>query len=268
MMKLFSWNVNGLRACWQKGFLAQILKQQAPEIICLQETKAQPEQVDFLNQFPDYQAVWASAQRPGYSGTLILTRLDFQRSQVGFPKAWRQRFQLADQFGQLDQEGRLVLVEFSDFQVLNVYTPNTKSDLSRLAIRHQGWDPAFLEYCRLLKQAKPLLVCGDFNVAHQEIDLARPQDNRGKNGFTDQERQGFSQLLTAGLTDIYRQQEPQKTGSYTWWTYRQQARQRNIGWRIDYWLASDDFLNRVGQAQIHSDIFGSDHCPISLTLKD
>lgn len=265
-MLLFSWNINGLRACLNKNGLQDLIKAQQPDILCLQEIKARPEQVDDLSIFEGYNAVWNSGQRKGYSGTLILSKQPPLSQYLNFPQTLSRKYRLQDEFGNTDQEGRVITVEFSDFYLVTVYTPNSKGDLSRLNMRFKAWDPAFHEHCQVLQTKKPILVCGDFNVAHQEIDLARPKENQGQHGFTKEERQGFSRLLDGGLIDSFRHLHPQTTEAYSWWTHWRQARVKNIGWRIDYWLMSQTLTNRLKAATIHPTILGSDHCPVSLTL--
>lgn len=264
-MKLYSWNVNGLRACSQKEGWRQLVSR-SPDVLCLQETKARPEQIseDLLDE---YQVIWSSAAKAGYSGTAIATRLPILDHQLNFPDSIAQKYALADQYGDCNLEGRLVTVELADFYLVNVYTPNAKGDLGRLPMRFKAWDPAFKEYLEALKLKKPVLSCGDFNVAHQPIDLARPEQNKGKHGFTDEERSGFDNLLASDFIDTWREQNPDKTDSYTYWTMWGQARARNVGWRIDYWLADKRLKDRLGEAEIHGTILGSDHCPISLEIK-
>ena len=263
MLKLISWNVNGIRACQQKGGLAELLTAHRPDILCLQETKARPEQVE-LDGLEDYRASWHSAERKGYSGVLVLSRRPALASRPGFDDEIRRRFRLEDRFGDSDSEGRLLTLEFDNFFLVTVYTPNSKGDLSRLELRHQAWDPAFLAHCLALDKTKPVLMSGDFNVAHQEIDLARPKENKGQHGFTDEERQGFDNLIAAGFIDTFRHFYPDREQAYSWWTHWRNARARNVGWRIDYWLASRRLEAELKDAEILSQAMGSDHCPVSL----
>ena len=266
MLKLVSWNVNGIRACQQKGGLDNLLAVCRPDILCLQETKAQQDQVE-LDNLKDYQATWHSAERKGYSGVLILSRQPALSFRVGFSEKIRARFHLEDQFGDSNAEGRLLTLEFADFYLLTVYTPNTKGDLGRLKLRHEAWDPAFLAHCSELDKAKPLLMSGDFNVAHQEIDLARPKENAGQHGFTAEERQGFDNLIHAGFIDTFRHFYPDREQAYSWWTHWRNARAKNVGWRLDYWLASSRLAAGFQSAAILSQVMGSDHCPVSLEIR-
>ena len=264
MMHLISWNINGLRSVWQKGSLQALIKDYQPDIICLQEIKAQADQIELDL---DYQMVWNSASRKGYSGTLVLSRLPIKNSSFNFSDDLANKYQLKDQFGNTNDEGRVLSLEFDKFHLVTVYTPNSKGDLSRLRLRFKDWDPAFAKHCRRLAKSKPVLICGDFNVAHQAIDLARPKQNQGKHGFTDEERQGFSHLLAQDLIDTFRHCHPQKTDAYTWWTHWANARAKNVGWRIDYWLASQKLSNLISDSLIYSQVMGSDHCPIGLKIK-
>lgn len=265
MIKLSSWNVNGLRACWGKGGLQNFINSFQPDILCLQEVKSLPEQID-LKDLSDYQQVWNSAQRKGYSGTLILSKQNFISSSTNFPEPIAQNFELQDRFGDTNEEGRLISLEFSRFHLVTVYTPNSKGDLSRLDLRFKAWDPAFLKHCQELSKSKPVLVSGDFNVAHQEIDLARPKENTGKHGFTNEERQGFDNFISADFLDTFRHLNPDKKDAYSWWSHWGNARTKNVGWRIDYWLASQALESKLSKAFIHPEFEGSDHCPISLEI--
>ena len=251
-MKLISWNVNGLRACVQKGFLEYFQAVDA-DIFCLQETKLQPGQITL--DLPGYRQFWCSAEKKGYSGTAVFCR--------------REPLSVAYGVGidELDHEGRMITLEFEDFYFVTCYTPNAQEGLKRLDHRMQ-WDDAFREKLRALDAVKPVIAAGDLNVAHQEIDLKNPGPNRGNAGFSDEEREKFSQLLAAGFTDTFRYQNPDLTGAYSWWSYRFNARANNAGWRIDYFLTSDRLQPRIAQASIYSEVFGSDHCPIGLELKE
>ena len=264
-MKLYSWNVNGIRAVINKGALQSFVASQQPDIICLQETKAQEGQA--VVDLPDYREYWNSADKAGYSGTAIFSKIKPRAVINGFADAIAEKYNLAgDSYGDPTKEGRVLSAEFDKFWVVTVYTPNSKGDLSRLRLRHEQWDPAFLEHLQELEKTKPVLVCGDFNVAHNDIDLANPKANIGKHGFTDEERAGFNNLLSAGLIDTFRDAHPDTTDAYTWWTHWANARARNVGWRIDYWLASKSLAPAVQQASIHPDILGSDHCPVSIEI--
>lgn len=267
-MKLFSWNINGIRAGLNKGALQNLISIHQPDILCLQEIKAQDDgQID-LSFFSDYQIIWNSAQRKGYSGTMIMSRKPYLNLELNFSSNLETEFALADQYGNTNEEGRVLSVEFDNFYLVTVYTPNTKGDLSRLPLRHKAWDPAFLKHCQNLSTKKPVLMSGDFNVAHQEIDLARPKANVGKHGFTVEERQGFSNLMEAGFIDSFRHFYPDQEQAYTWWTHWGQARANNVGWRLDYWIVHQNFLNQLKSSQIHADIMGSDHCPVSIEIND
>lgn len=251
-MKLTTWNVNGLRSAMDKGFRDYVKSGEA-DVICLQETKATAEQVD-LAWLAGYQPVWNSAVKKGYSGTLVLSRQPILSHSLGLG--------IADH----DNEGRVVNVEFPDFHLVNVYTPNSQAELARLPYRLQ-WDAAFRAHVKNLEKTKPVLVCGDLNCAHKEIDLANPKTNRKNPGFSDEERASFDHYISEGIIDVFREFD-QSPGRYTWWTMRTggAAREKNIGWRLDYWLASQSFLPRVKSCTIRTDVYGSDHCPVELSL--
>ncbi|GHU07111.1 exodeoxyribonuclease III [Alphaproteobacteria bacterium] len=272
-MKIFSWNVNGIRAVINKGEFQNFIKFYDPDILCLQETKAKQGQAEI--DLPDYQEFWSSADRPGYSGTAIFVKnsvvasLRAQRSSPADDEPGSPRFarddSLIDKYGDLTHEGRVMTLGFADFYLISVYTPNSKGDLSRLGMREK-WDRAFLKYVKELEKTKPVLFCGDLNVAHQDIDLANPKQNVGKHGFTDQERAGFQAYLDAGFVDVFRALNGDIPDQYTWWSHWARARERNIGWRIDYFLAGSELAKRITAAKIYPPQMGSDHCPISITL--
>ena len=263
-MKIYSWNVNGIRAVIRKGALQDFISKHQPDILCLQETKAKQGQAEI--DFEGYEEYWNSAAKPGYSGTAIFTKIKPLNVEDGFPKDFIDRFKLhGDVYSDPNQEGRVITAEFDKFFVVGVYTINIKDDLSRLAIR-QVWDKAFLAWCQELEKKKPVIFCGDLNVAHTEDDLARPKENVGKRGFTDEERAGFQKLVDHGFVDTFRLFK-KGNGFYTWWTHWANARERNVGWRIDYFLVSSALKAKVKAAEIHADVMGSDHCPISLTLE-
>jgi exodeoxyribonuclease III len=265
-MKLYSWNVNGIRAVISKGLFASFIKSEQPDILCLQETKA--EQGQAITDLPGYEEYWSSADKKGYSGTAIFSKIKPLSAINGFTDDIAEKYHLNnDNYGDPTKEGRVISAEFEKFWVVTVYTPNSKEDLSRLALRHKQWDPAFLEHVKTLEKQKPVLFCGDLNVAHTELDLANPKSNVGKHGFTDEERTGFDKIESAGFVDIFRKFN-KNSGNYTWWTHWANARIRNIGWRIDYWLASKSISKQVIAAHIHPNILGSDHCPISIELED
>lgn len=251
-MKLLSWNVNGIRAVLNKGF-GDFLRSEAPDILCLQETKARPEQVPLPSELAGYHAFWSSAEKPGYSGVAVFSRDE--------PIAVKEGMGIADH----DREGRLLTVEFADFILVNVYTPNAQDELRRLPYRLE-WDAAFREHVRRESARKPVVFCGDLNVAHQEIDLARPRENRRNPGFSDEERESFGMLLDAGFIDTFRHLYPDREAAYSWWSYRAGARQRNIGWRIDYFGVSREFIGNVKNATILPEVLGSDHCPVGVEL--
>ena len=263
-MKIYSWNVNGIRATLKKGTFQAFMAAHKPDIICRQETKAERGQIEV--ELPGYHEYWNSAAKKGYSGTAILSKQEPLKVVNGFPDAFAKRFRFADEL-QRDaaEEGRLITAEYPKFHLVTVYTPNAKDDLSRLALRHEHWDPAFLAYCRQLEKKKPVILCGDLNVAHTELDLANPKPNRGKKGFTDEERKGFQNMIDAGFVDTFRL-FTQGNGHYTWWSVFSNARARNVGWRIDYFLVSGKLRKSIKAAEIHSKVLGSDHCPISVTL--
>ena len=264
-LKLYSWNVNGIRAVLNKGALQSFIAAHDPDILCLQETKAQRGQVEL--DLPQYHEHFYSAAKKGYSGTAIFTKIPALRFVDGFPTDIAEQFAITDDgYGDPTDEGRIIAAEFDQFWLVTVYTPNSKGDLSRLTLRHERWDPAFLAYMQRLEQTKPVLFCGDLNVAHQEIDLANPKPNVGKHGFTDEERGGFQAFLDAGFVDTFRAANPNTTGAYSWWTHWANARARNVGWRIDYWLASSSIASHVSNPQIHADVMGSDHCPVSIEV--
>ena len=262
-MKIVSWNVNGIRAVHKKGLFEPMIKDLKPDILCLQETKA--EQHQSVVDLPEYEEYWNSAVKKGYSGTAIFTKHKPISIALDFPAHIVKKYHLQDGYGDLNSEGRVIAAEFEHFYVVNVYTPNSKGDLSRLPMRHKHWDPAFLEYCQELQEKKPVIFCGDLNVAHTEDDLANPKENEGEHGFTTEEREGIDKVITAGFVDTFRHFKQGK-GHYTWWTPWRQSRERNIGWRIDYIFVSKKLLSKVTSAQIHPDIFGSDHCPVSIKV--
>lgn len=263
-MKIYSWNVNGLRAVINKGTFLPFMEAHRPDILCLQETKAERSQVEI--DLPDYFEYWNSAVKKGYSGTAIFSRTEPIAVTNGFPEALAGRYTLADAAGRdAASEGRVITAEFPTCFVVNVYTPNAKEDLGRLSFRHQHWDPAFLAHCKELERKKPVIFCGDLNVAHTELDLANPKSNVGRKGFTLEERAGFQAFLDAGFVDTFRMFHA-GNGHYSWWSHFAQARARNVGWRIDYFLVSESLRQNVIAAEIHQEVLGSDHCPVSVTL--
>ncbi|HEX9153833.1 MAG TPA: exodeoxyribonuclease III [Candidatus Saccharimonadales bacterium] len=263
-IKIYSWNVNGIRAVIRKELFAPFIQRHQPDILCMQETKAQQGQAEI--DLPDYEEYWNSAEKKGYSGTAIFTKHKPLSITNGFPEEIIKKYGVpGDVYGDPNKEGRIITAEYEKFYLVTVYTPNAKDDLSRIPMRQKHWDPAFLAYCKHLETKKPVVFCGDLNVAHTEDDLAHPKPNRGKKGFTDEERAGFQAFIDAGFVDTLRIFE-QGNGHYTWWSHWANARANNVGWRIDYFLVSATLKNKVKKAEIHADVMGSDHCPISITL--
>ena len=250
-MKLISWNVNGLRACMNKGFQDFLINSEA-DIFCVQETKMQKGQAEF--DFSGYEEYWNSAEKKGYSGTAIFTKIK--------PLSVSYDIGIAEH----DQEGRVITAEFDDFYLINVYTPNSQRELARLDYRMQ-WEDAFRSYVKQLDEQKPVIICGDLNVAHKEIDLKNFKTNHKNAGFTDEERTKMTALLEAGFVDSFRHLYPDKEGIYTWWSYMFKAREKNAGWRIDYFVVSNRLADRISDSLIYADIQGSDHCPVGLILK-
>lgn len=251
MTKFISWNVNGLRACNGKGF-SEAFKALDADFFCLQETKMQAGQLDL--QFEGYKSYWSYADKKGYSGTAIYTRHEPLAVSYGLG------------IDEHDHEGRVITLEMPEYFVVTAYVPNSQDGLRRLDYRMK-WDEDFRNYLMELRKKKPVIACGDFNVAHQEIDLKNPKSNRRNAGFTDEEREQFSHLLNAGFTDTFRFFHPDETDIYSWWSYRFKAREKNAGWRIDYFIVSDDLNDQLADAKIHTEIFGSDHCPVEVALK-
>lgn len=264
MLKLFSWNVNGIRAVIKKGEFQKFMKNYQPDILCLQETKASKDQVEI--DLPGYHEYWNSAEKKGYSGTAIFCKQEPITVSYDFSDRIVKKYHLIDQHDRdSGSEGRVITAEFEKFFVVTVYTPNAKDDLSRIPLRQKHWDPAFLEHCKELQKKKPVMFSGDLNVAHTEDDLARPKPNIGKKGFTDEEREGFDNFVKAGFVDTLRIYK-KGNGYYTWWTHWANARANNVGWRIDYWLVSKSLKDKVKKAEIHPEQMGSDHCPVSIEV--
>ena len=249
-MKLISWNVNGLRACMQKGFL-DFFNEVDADIFCIQESKLQEGQIDL--DLPGYHQYWNYAEKKGYSGTAIFTKKEPLSVTYGIG------------IEEHDHEGRVNTLEYEDFYMVTCYTPNSQNELARLPYR-MTWEDDFLSYLKKLDEKKPLILCGDLNVAHKEIDLKNPKTNRKNAGFTDEEREKMTQLLANGFTDTFRHFYPDTEGIYSWWSYRFKAREKNAGWRIDYFIASSSLDEKLEGAKIHTDVFGSDHCPVELTI--
>jgi exodeoxyribonuclease-3 len=261
-MKIYSWNVNGIRAVERKGLFTPFVEKHDPDVLCLQETKAQPGQIEL--DLPHYHEYYNSAERKGYSGTAIFIKEEPLDVIMDIPSNIASKYALADKYGDTTKEGRVLTVETEHTYISTVYTPNAKEDLSRIPMR-QAWDPAYLEFMATLKKQKPVIFCGDFNVAHTEDDLARPKPNKGKKGFTEEERSGFDAMLEQDFVDTFRLFN-EGNGHYTWWSHFGNARERNVGWRIDYVMTTQDLVPLVKSARIHADVFGSDHCPVSIDI--
>ena len=249
-MKLVSWNVAGIRACLKKG-LEDFFYDVNADIFCIQETKCQPGQIDL--KFEGYTSYWNSAEKKGYSGTAIFTKQKPMQVQYGIG------------IEEHDKEGRVITLEYEDFYMVNIYTPNSKRELERLDYR-QIWEDEIRKYLLNLNIKKPVIMCGDLNVAHQEIDLKNPKTNRGNAGFTDEEREKMTTLLGAGFIDTYRYLYPKKEGAYSWWSYMGRARKKNVGWRIDYFIVSESLKDKIKEATIYPEVMGSDHCPVGLEI--
>ena len=263
-MKLVSWNVNGIRAVHKKGLFEPVVDALKPDILCLQETKAEEHESEV--DLPDYEEYWnSSTRKKGYAGTAIFTKEKPILVSFGFPEEYVKKFKLEDGYGDPNAEGRVVAAEFEAFYVVNVYTPNAKPDLSRLTLRHKHWDPAFLAYCKELEKDKPVIFCGDLNVAHTEDDLANPKQNEGEKGFTKEEREGIDKMVKAGFVDTFRM-FTEGNGHYSWWSHFAHSRERNVGWRIDYFFASKEPKPLVSRARIRPEFMGSDHCPVSVDI--
>lgn len=267
-MKIVSWNVNGLRAVHRKHAFNEVFAL-SPDIVCIQETKATEEQLpDEVRTVAGYYSFFNSAQdKKGYSGTAIYSKQKPLSVSYNLPEAITKAHGFIDDgYGEPNREGRVITAEFGEYYVVTVYTPNSKEDLSRLALRHQQWDPAFLEYCVTLQNEKPVIFCGDFNVAHEPLDLARPKENEGKKGYTTEEREAVDNMLAEGFVDTLRVLHGDTPELYTWWSPWGGARERNVGWRLDYIFVSDALEDALHDAAIHRDILGSDHCPVSAQL--
>ena len=249
-MKLISWNVNGIRACVNKGFIDFFNKIDA-DIFCIQETKCQKGQIEL--EFEGYESYWNSAEKKGYSGTAIFTKIKPLTIKYGIGKE------------EHDKEGRVITLEFDKFYMVNIYTPNSKRELERLDYR-MIWEDEIKKYLLHLNKIKPVIMCGDLNVAHKEIDLKNPKTNRHNAGFTDEERNKMTELLDAGFTDSFRYKYPDKENEYSWWSYMGRAREKNVGWRIDYFIVSNDIAKKIKDATIHQEVYGSDHCPVELII--
>jgi exodeoxyribonuclease-3 len=263
-ISIYSWNVNGIRAVMRKELFVPFIEQHQPDILCLQETKAEQGQAEI--DLPDYQEHWFSAKKKGYSGTAIFSKYEPLSIMKGLPEDIIKKYKMeGDVYGDPNDEGRVITAEYDQFYLVTVYTVNAKDDLSRIPLR-QVWDRGFLAYLQQLEKKKPVVFNGDLNVAHTDEDLARPKENIGKRGFTAEERSGFQALIDAGFVDTFRL-FTQGNGHYSWWTHWANARERNVGWRIDYIMVSAALKDNVVDASIHADIYGSDHCPVSIQLE-
>lgn len=264
-MKIYSWNVNGIRASLKKGALQKFIADYQPDVLCLQETKAKQGQA--IIDLPDYYEYWNDADKPGYSGVAIFSKIKPISIMNGFADGISEKYHLNDdKYGDPMREGRIISAEFEKLWIVTIYVPNGKEDLSRISLRHKQWDPAVLDHICELEMTKPVLLIGDFNVAHTDMDVSNPKSHKGKHGFTDEEKSGFDAFIKAGFTDTFRAKYPDRADAYTWWAQWGGARQRNVGWRLDYALASKDLIKKVSKSEINSDILGSDHCPISIEL--
>ena len=281
-MKIISWNVNGIRAVHKKGLFLPFMEKYQPDVLCLQETKAQQHQSEvgpsarLRAGLPHYEEYWNSAVRPGYSGTAIFSKVKPLSVVNGIPEKIAKKYNLKDKHGDSNAEGRVITAEFAKCYVVSVYTPNSKDDLSRIPLRHKQWDPAFLEYMRELEngaasakasasRGKPVIFCGDLNVAHTVDDLANPKPNVGKKGFTNEERGGIDNMIKAGFVDTFRM-FTKGNGYYTWWSHFANARSRNVGWRIDYIFVSQALKGKIKKALIYASVMGSDHCPVAVEI--
>ena len=265
-IEIISWNVNGIRAVHNKDIFLPFLSSYNPDIIALQETKAEQSQIEL--DLPGYTEHWnSSTRKKGYSGTAIFSKTEPLSIKLGLPENITKKYGLhLDSYGDPNTEGRVITAEYKDFYLVNSYTPNSKPDLSRLNLRHKQWDPAFLEFVQELDKHKPVIFTGDLNVAHTEDDLANPKGNEGKHGFTKEEREGIDNIIEAGFVDAYRTFH-KGNGRYTWWSHFAYARERNVGWRIDYFFVSKRFMKNVVSVEILDHILGSDHCPVKISLK-
>lgn len=264
MIKIYSWNINGIRAVVRKELFVPFIQKEQPDIVCLQETKAERGQTEI--DLTGYEEYWNSAEKKGYSGTAIFSKPKPLAVFNGLPEDIIDTYKVTgDIYGDPNKEGRVIAAEYEKFYIVTVYTPNAKDNLHRLPLRHKHWDPAFLAYCKQLEKKKPVIFCGDLNVAHTENDLANPKPNKGKKGFTLEEREGFQNFLDAGFVDTLRMFK-EGNGYYSWWSHFANSRARNVGWRIDYFLVSASLKDKVKAADIHVDVMGSDHCPVSITL--
>jgi exodeoxyribonuclease-3 len=262
-MKIISWNVNGIRAVHRKGLFMPFIEKYKPDILCLNETKAKQHQSEV--DLPEYEEYWNSAEKKGYSGTAIFTKTKPISVILDIPEKIAAKYTLKDSYGDLNKEGRVIAAEFKDFYIVSVYTPNAKPDLSRLPMREKHWDPAFLAYMKYLEKSKPVIFCGDLNVAHTPDDLANPKANEGEHGYTKEEREGIDKIIAAGFVDTFRM-FTQGNGHYTWWSVWSHARARNVGWWIDYFFVSPVLEKKIKSSKILPEVMGSDHCPVMIEI--
>ena len=269
-MKIISWNTNGLRATAKQGYFNPLFDTYHPDVVCLQETKSTPEQLpENVRALPGYYAYFnSSAIKKGYSGVAIYTKEEPLSVSYGFPQSLQKKFPMqSDSYGDPNNEARVITIEMQKAYIVNVYTPNSKRDLSRIPLRHTSWDPAFLAYCKDLEKKKPVIFCGDLNVAHMPIDLARPKESEGSHGFTSEERAGIDKIIATEFVDTFRTLHPDMKDMYTYWDQLSRARTRNVGWRIDYFFVSKKLMKNVTDSYMLTDYMGSDHCPIVLDIK-
>ncbi len=262
-MKIISWNVNGIRAVHRKELFVPFINKYKPDILCLQETKAEQNQSPV--DLSDYEEYWNSATKKGYSGTAIFSKTKPISILLNIPENIAKKYKLTDKYGDPNTEGRVITAEFKDFYIVTVYTPNAKDDLTRIPLRHKGWDPAFLEFVKSLEKKKPVIFCGDLNVAHTADDLARPKENEGVKGFTKEEREGIQNVIDNKFVDTFRM-FTKGNGHYTWWSNFANSRARNVGWRIDYIFVSEKLAKKVKSAKILPEVMGSDHCPVLIEI--
>ena len=263
-MRIISWNVNGIRAVHKKNLFVPFVNKYKPDILCLQETKAEKSQSEV--DLKEYEEYWNSASKKGYSGTAIFTKIKPEKILLNFPNNIIKKYKLKDKYGNPDEEGRVIALEFKKFFIVNVYTPNEKYHIARIPLRNKDLDPAFLEYVSTLNKKKPVIFCGDLNVAHTELDLARPKENVGKKGFTNEERTGIDNVIKSGFVDAFRI-FTKDGGNYTWWSHFAGARARNVGWRIDYFFVSEKITNKIKKSENLTTQMGSDHCPTLLDIE-
>lgn len=275
-MRLFSWNVNGLRAVYGRGDLLRFIESYDPDVLCMQEIKISEKDIEksgIAEDFDSYKQIYSTAKKAGYAGTAIWIKKKYSKKLDkvfhGITEVVAKKNELfSDAYGDITSEGRITGIELPELYLVTAYSPHSKRDLSRVEFKEKNWNPALLEFLQELEKEKPVVLCGDLNVAHTAIDLANPKQNEKNAGFTQEEREGFEKFLAAGFIDSFRYFHPDKLGAYTWWTWRAKARERNVGWRIDYFLVSENGKDLMGDADIYQNVPGSDHCPVSLKIKE